>query len=124
MIVIDSSGWLEYLTDGPLANEFARRLRQPAAVLTPAIVVYEVYKHSRRLRGEEAAIDAVAALRKTTIIPLTEEVALVAADLSIEHKLAMADAIVLATARLNEAEVMTSDADFSGISGVIYVQKI
>lgn len=123
MIVVDSSGWLEYLTDGPLASEFARRLRQPAAVLTPAVVVYEVYKHARRLRGEEAAIDAVAALRKTTIIPMTEEVALVAADLSIEHKLAMADAIVLATARLNEAEVMTSDADFSGIPGVIYVQK-
>ena len=123
MIVVDSSGWLEFLTDGPLANDFARRLRQPSSVLTPAIVVYEVYKHTRRLRGEEAAIDAVAAMRKTRIIPLTEEIALVAADLSLEHKLAMADAIVLATARLHDAEVITSDADFSGIAGAICIPK-
>jgi toxin FitB len=62
-------------------------------------------------------------MRKTSIIPLTEEVALVGADLSLEHKLAMADAIVLATARLHDAEVITSDADFSGIPGAIYVPK-
>jgi predicted nucleic acid-binding protein len=123
VIVVDSSGWLEFLTDGPLAKDFARRLRQPNSVLTPVIVVYEVYKHTRRLRGEEAAIDAVAAMRKTTIIPLTEEVALVAADLSLEHKLAMANAIVLATARLHDAEVITSDADFSGVPGAIYIPK-
>ena len=123
MIVMDSSGWLEFLTDGPLANQFARRLRQPSLVLTPAIVVYEVYKHSRRLRGEDAAIEAVAAMRKTTIVPLTEEVALHAGDLSIENKLAMADAIVLATGRLNQAEVITSDSDFAGIAGVVYIPK-
>ncbi len=92
-------------------------------MLTPSIVVYEVYKHTRRLRGEEAAIDAVAALRKTQIVPLSEEVALVAADLSLEHKLAMADAVVLATARLNDADVITSDADFAGLPGVTYVSK-
>jgi predicted nucleic acid-binding protein len=123
VIVVDSSGWLEFLTDGPLANDFARRLRQPNFVVTPTIVIYEVYKHTRRLRGEEAAIDAVAAMRKTNIVLLTEEVALVAADLSLEHKLAMADAIVLATARLNDAEVITSDSDFSGIPGTIYIPK-
>ncbi|HVT05659.1 MAG TPA: type II toxin-antitoxin system VapC family toxin [Thermoanaerobaculia bacterium] len=123
MIVVDSSGWLEFLTDGPLATEYARRLRHHSSVLTPAIVVYEVYKHSKRLRGEEGAIDAVAAMRKTNIMPMTEEVALVAADLSIEYKLAMADSIVLATARLHDAEVITSDADFSNIPGVIYLPK-
>jgi len=123
VIVVDSSGWLEYLTDGPLATEYARRLRHHSSVLTPAIVLYEVYKHSKRLRGEEGAIDAVAAMRKTNIIPLTEEVALVAADLSIELKLAMADAIVLATARLHDAEVITSDADFANIPGVVYLPK-
>jgi PIN domain. len=62
-------------------------------------------------------------MRKTRVIPLTEEIALVAADLSLEHKLAMADAIVLATARLHDAEVITSDADFSGIPGTIYIPK-
>ncbi len=60
MIVVDSSGWLQFLTDGPLANEYAKRLRQRATIITPTIVIYEVYKHSKRLRGEEGALDAVA----------------------------------------------------------------
>ena len=92
MIVVDSSGWLEFLTNGPLADEYASRLKQPSAVITPTIVVYEVYKISKRLRGEELALDAVAAMQKTTVLPLDDEVALVAADLSLEYKLPMADA--------------------------------
>ena len=123
MMVVDSSGWLEFLTDGPLADEYARRLRQPAAVITPTIVMYEVYKHSKRLRGEGGALDAVAAMQKTRVVPLNDELALVAADLSLEHKLPMADAIVLATARLYEAEVVTSDADFEGVADVTYIPK-
>ena len=123
MMVVDSSGWLEFLTDGPLADEYARRLRQPAAVITPTIVMYEVYKHSKRLRGEDGALDAVAAMQKTRVVPLNDELALVAADLSLEHKLPMADAIVLATARLYEAEVVTSDADFEGVADVTYIPK-
>lgn len=124
MIVIDSSGWLEFLTDGPLAAEYARKLRTAGeAVLTPTIVVYEVYKHAKRLRGEESAMDAVAAMQKTQLVPLNDELALLAADLSLEHKLPMADAIVLAMARLHDAEVITSDADFEGITGVTYLRK-
>ena len=123
MIVVDSSGWLQFLTDGPLANEYSKRLRQTSAVITPTIVIYEVYKHSKRLRGEHGALDAVAAMRKTQVVPLNEELALIAADISIEVKLPMADAIILATARAFEAEVITSDADFEGVPGVTYIPK-
>ena len=56
MIVVDSSGWLQFLTDGPLADQYASRLRQPASVITPTIIMYEVYKHSKRLRGEDGAL--------------------------------------------------------------------
>lgn len=123
MIVVDSSGWLQFLTDGPLADQYASRLRQPAAVITPTIVIYEVYKHSKRLRGEDGALDAVAAMQKTRVVELNDELALIAADLSIDLKLPMADAIILATARLYEAEVVTSDADFDGVPGVTYIPK-
>ena len=123
MIVVDSSGWLEFLTDGALAEEYAKRLRQPGTVLTPTIVIYEVYKHAKRLLSEEDAVDAVAAMQKTHIVALTDELALVAADLSLAHRLPMADAIVLATARAHDADVVTSDADFADIAGVVYIPK-
>jgi len=123
LIVVDSSGWLEFLTNGVLADEYAARLRQPAAVITPTIVIYEVYKHAKRLLSEEAALDAVAAMQKTRVVPLTIELAMVAADLSLAHRLPMADAIVLATAQAHDADVVTSDSDFAGIQGVLYVPK-
>lgn len=92
-------------------------------VITPTIVIYEVYKYAKRLRSEEDAVDAVAAMQKTRVIPLSDELALVAADLSLAHKLPMADAIVLATAQAHDAELVTSDSDFAGLPGVIYISK-
>jgi hypothetical protein len=45
-----------------------------------------VYKHSKRLRGEDVALDAVTAMQKTTVVPLNDELALIAGDLSVDHK--------------------------------------
>ena len=122
MIVIDSSGWVEFFTDGPLAVEYARRIRL-STVLMPAIVLYEVYKRLKRDLSEDDAIVAVSAMQRTRIIDITQEIALTAADLSLEHGLAMADALILATARLYRAELVTSDGDFAAIPGVTYLSK-
>jgi predicted nucleic acid-binding protein len=123
VIVVDSSGWLEFLTDGPVAGEYAKYLRDTTRVVTPTIVIYEVYKRAKRVLGEEEAIDAVAAMQKTRVMPLTDELALIAADLSLLHKLPMADAIVLATAEAHDADVVTSDADFQDLPRVIYIRN-
>ena len=123
MIVIDSSGWLEVFADGPYADEFAKRLRNPASVLTPTIAIYEVYKWIKRERSEEDAIHAAATMRKTQLVDLSDEIALTAADLSLAHKLPMADAIILATARSHSAEIITTDSDFTGIDGVTVYSK-
>ena len=123
MIVIDSSGWIEFFADGPHAEEFATRLRQPAQVLTPTVAIYEVYKWIKRERSENEAIEAVATMKKTRVVDLTEEIALVAADLSLEHSLPMADSMMLAFARSNDAELITTDAGFEKIEGVTVFSK-
>lgn len=123
MIVIDSSGWLEFFADGPYADEFAARLRQPANVITPTIAIYEVYKWIKRERSEDDAIYAAATMRKTLVVDLSDEIALTAADLNLAHKLPMADAIILATARAHDAEVLTTDSDFDGVEGVTVFSK-
>jgi len=69
----------------------------------------------RRDVSEERAIEAVAALRRATVEPVDETLALEAADLSLRHDLAMADAIVYATARRHGARLVTGDADFEGL---------
>ncbi len=123
MIVVDSSGWIEFFTDGPLAEAYASRLRKLTAVITPVIVIYEVYKRLKRELSEDDAIIAVSAMQRSQVVPIDQELALTAADLSLDHGLAMADAIVLATARRFRAELVTSDRDFDQIAGVTYLPK-
>lgn len=123
MIVIDSSGWLEFFGDGPHAEEFAGRLRNPGDILTPTVALYEVYKVAKRDRSEDEAVRAVAMMKKTRIIDLSEELALTAADLSLAHGLSMADSMMLAVARAYDAELATTDAGFAGIDGVTVFSK-
>ena len=115
---MDSSGWLEYLTDGPLAASYASYLELPDRTVTPTVVLFEVYKWIKRQRSEEEALLAAAQIEKTRLAPLTPTVALTAADVGLEHGLAMADSIVYATALLHRAELVTSDRDFESLPGV------
>lgn len=121
--MVDSSGWLEFLTDGPLAESYGEHLADLGEVLTPAIVLYEVYKWIKRERTEEEALTVAAQIEKTRVVPVTPALALTAADLSLERRLAMADALVYATAVLHDAELITSDADFAALPGVTYLGK-
>lgn len=123
MIVVDSCGWIEVFVGGPLAESFAPYLRDLSSVVTPTIVVYEVYKKLKQTTSEDDALSALSVIYRTRIAPLSTEVALTAGDLAIQHKLSMADAIVLATGDLADADVITSDSSFEGLPRVIYFPK-
>src|SRR4051812_45693335 len=87
----------------------------------PVIVLYEVYKRLKRELSEDDAVIAISAMQRSQVVAIDQEIALTAADLSLEHGLAMADALVLATAQKFQAELVTSDRDFERIGGVTYI---
>jgi predicted nucleic acid-binding protein len=122
LILVDSSGWIEYLAERPKADLFAPYIEGSEPLVSSAIQVYEIYKVVRRDLSEERAIEAVSALRTTTIEPLAEGLALEAADVALEYGLAMADAIIYATASRHEAELVTGDADFDGLPRVTLIR--
>lgn len=122
MILVDSSGWIEYLADRPKADLFAPYIEGSEPLVSSAIQIYEIYKVVRRDLNEERAIEAVSALRTTTIEPLVEGLALEAADVALEYGLAMADAIIFATASRHDAELVTGDADFDGLPRVTLIR--
>jgi predicted nucleic acid-binding protein len=64
----------------------------------------------------------VSALRRATIAAVDEALALDAAELSLVHGLAMADALVYATARRFRATLVTGDADFEGLPDTIVIR--
>ena len=119
---MDSSGWIEYLANRPRADRFAPYIEGREALLVCAIEIYEVYKVIRRDFSEERAIEAISALRRATIAPVDEALALEAADVSLRHGLAMADSLVYATALRHRAKLVTGDADFQNLPGAIVIR--
>lgn len=120
MNVVDSSGWIEYLAGGANASFFRGPIEGDEPPIVPTLSLFEVYRHVLRHLGRDEALSVVAAMRSGTIVDLDDRLAYEAAELSAESKLAMADSIMLATARAFGAELWTQDQDFEGMEGVRY----
>jgi predicted nucleic acid-binding protein len=120
MNVVDSCAWLEYFADGPNTVFFSPAIEDVAGLLVPTITLYEVFKRVRQQRSEEYALQAVAMMMQGRVVPLDTELALDAADVSLQHALPMADSVILATAQAHGATVWTQDAHFVNLPGVRY----
>jgi len=123
MNVVDSSGWLEYFADGPNASEFARVVESPATLLVPTLSLFEVFKRICQQVGEEEGLKKIALMEQGQVIDLDRATALEAARLSLQHGIAMADSVMLATARRHKATLWTQDTDFQGIPDVRYFAR-
>ena len=123
MNIIDSSGWLEYFADGPNASFFSRPLQKTTELIVPTVTVYEVFKTVLRQRNESDALQSVALMQQGSVVDLTSNIAILAAKLSIDHHLPMADSIILATARAYGATIWTQGSDFKNIDGIQYIEK-
>ena len=123
MIIVDSCGWLEWFTDGKLADKYKEYLAAPDNLLMPAIILYEVYKVLKREAGEEKALLAAGYMQNSPVVPLDDTIALAAADIALQEKLAMADAIIVAISRAHNCRIITSDADLKNQVNVEYIPK-
>jgi predicted nucleic acid-binding protein len=115
LFLVDSSGWIEFLGDGPLADQFAPYFEREERLIVPAIVLYEVYKKLLSVRDSNAADRFLSAALRARFVPIDERLALLAARISLDRRLAMADAIIYATALAAGAHLVTSDAHFQGL---------
>ncbi len=123
MIIVDSCGWLEWFTDGTLADSYKKYLADPDNILVPAIILYEVYKVLKRGAGEEKALLAAGYMRSSRLIPFDDTLALAAADIALQKNLAMADAIIVAASQAHNCRIISSDADLKNLDNVDYIQK-
>lgn len=123
MNVVDSSAWLEYFADGPNASHFAKPIESTRSLLVPSLSLFEVFKRVSQQRSEDEALRAVAVMEQGSVVDLDRATAIEAARLSIEHRIAMADSVMLATAQRHRATLWTQDSDFDGLPGVKYYAK-
>lgn len=123
MISVDSYGWIERFTDGPKADLYDAVIEKaaPSEIVTSAMVLYEVYRKIKQAVNEQSALEAVAAIGQTFVVPVDQSISLEAADYSLMFGLHMADTVVYATARHYGAELYTSDEDLKGVKGVVFI---
>ena len=121
--VVDTSAWIEWLTGSALGKKLSKQLPDKPQCIVPTIVQLELSKWLIREVGEEQADQVVAYTQKCVVVPLDTTIALLAADLHREYKLATADAIVYATARHHGAELLTCDAHFDELPDVALFAK-
>ena len=121
-VLIDSSGWLEYFNgSGKKADSYEIAISKNAkqSLFTSPIVIYEVFKRTKMTFGEYKANKSAAyIINNCIVLDLTKEIALEAARVSAKKNLPMADALIYATAKLNNARLMTSDLDFKALENV------
>ena len=123
MNVVDSSGWLEYFADGSNADFFAPAITDEPLLVVPTICIFEVFERLSVQLGKEQALQAMGMLYRGQLAALSDEIALQAALLSLEHKLPLADSIILATARTQKATLWTQDEHFKNLPSVEYIEK-
>lgn len=123
MNLVDSSGWLEYFTDGENAEYFAPPIEDIEDLMVSTINVYEVYKKVISEKGEDAAIEAAAMMQQGRVIDITVSLSMQAAKFSYIFKIPMADSIIYVTAREYNAFLWTLDSDFKELSGVTILKR-
>ncbi len=122
-ILVDTCGWIEWLTDGVLADEFAPYLSDLHNLIVPTSIQYELHKWICRERDEVLAMEVIALTQQANVVPLTESLALLASELSQKYKLSFADSIIYATAQQEKVKLITADDHFESLPDVIYFAK-
>jgi predicted nucleic acid-binding protein len=124
MRVVDTSVWIEFLTASVLGRKLVKEIPEREACVVPTIVQMELAKWLSREVGDDATRQMLADTMECVVAPLDTATALSAAELSAVHRLSTAEAIILATAQAYDAELLTCDAHFKDLPGVIYFAKV
>ena len=118
LIVIDSSGWLEFITLDTKADLYAPYFADAGLLLMPAIVLFEVRKVLLARHSKTLADEFVSQALRLRFVPIDEDMALNGAAFSVQSQLPMGDALIYECAHAHQAQLVTSDAHFANLPNV------
>jgi predicted nucleic acid-binding protein len=117
MKTFDSWAWVEYFKGSPEGAIVRTIIEGTEVLFTPAICLAEIKaKFIAENKDPEERLQFIKS--RTSIIDINSEVAEDAADLKMQHRLHMVDALVLACARACDSELITGDKHFRGVPRV------
>ncbi|MEM0268251.1 MAG: type II toxin-antitoxin system VapC family toxin [Candidatus Korarchaeum sp.] len=134
-IVLDTYGWVEIFIGSEGGERVRRIIEESEEVYTPTIVLAEVArKYLREGFGEDEILERLDVIDYSSeVVPIDKRIALEASKCYLElterakrEKLrdpSLFDAIVLATARVLDAKLLSGDEHFKGMDEVIWVSE-
>ena len=120
---LDSSARIEIAHKGPNFQTFLKAAGDMSNVMVSTITLYEVWKYTVTKADQTRAGLLIDLLQQATVVPSDAEIAITAANLSIQHKTAMADSLIYATSLAHNAVLWTQDDDFKNLPHVKYYPK-
>ncbi|MGI0081665.1 MAG: PIN domain-containing protein [Nitrososphaerales archaeon] len=114
--VIDSYAWIEYFK-GSSSGEKARNFIEKGSAATSVISLAELQEKYLREKWPSFEIDVRFITTKTALVPLDRTISILAGQINFQTKRkkkdwGMADSIILSTARVASAKVLTGDPHF------------
>lgn len=117
MKALDSFAWIEYFMGSKRGVKVKGYVDGRGPLYTPAICLTEI--KSRYLReGRDPAGRINLIVDRSLIIPINEEIALLAADIKQKYKLHTVDAIVYASSQFKNLILVTGDQHFTSLPNI------
>ena len=121
-VLIDSWTWIEYWRGGVHSERAAEHIEGSETAVLSAVNLVEIFFWVLRHYDEKKAAEKRDTLRRRCfLIPLDETIAVDAAKTRRNLKLSLADSIILATARAQDAKLVTGDRDFKSLPDILYI---
>ena len=111
MKLLDSSVWIEHLTEGSRISAATDLFDNPESIIVSVINIFEICRYVRRTAGSNVEESVLAHLLMCSVRPLSVEITRLAVDLAAQYKLHMADSLIAATAMVEKADLFTLDRD-------------
>jgi predicted nucleic acid-binding protein len=122
MKTFDSWAWVEYFRGSEVGRKVKDILEGTEVLFTPAVCLAEL--KAKYLSEKHDPTERLQLIKsRTSIIAVDASAAEDAADLKLQHKLHMVDAIILACARSCESDLLTGDRHFRGAPGVVMLAE-
>lgn len=128
-VLVDSWAWIEYFK-GTLAGEKVKELLENSQdkIIVSTVNIAEVYNsflrdYSYPDNDRYAKASRSAMKQRSYICEVDEMIAVDSAKIKHEKKLGLGDSIIYATAKREEAKVMTGDPHFRGLNDVIFLER-
>ncbi len=121
-VLLDSFSWMEFFYGSAFGERVRSVIASQEEIIASTINVFEIRRKYLLTSPREVTEKINYVLTRVRVIPVSEEIALSAAELSVKYRMHATDALIYATARAYDGRLLTGDEHFKGLPGVEFIE--